>query len=88
PPTIFFTTPPPPTPLRFASGGLVFFKNTPAAPTGVAPAVVQAAVRTVAASSSQPALAYTGASSPVVPAGIALLLLLAGAGTLVLRKRH
>jgi LPXTG-motif cell wall-anchored protein len=58
------------------------------ATTAGASTVVQAAVRAAVASSSQPALAYTGASSPVVPAGIALLLLLAGAGTLVLRKRH
>ncbi|OIH93119.1 hypothetical protein BIU97_11130 [Curtobacterium sp. MCBA15_009] len=43
---------------------------------------------TAAEGAGQRQLAYTGASSPVLPLGFALLLLLAGAGTLVLRRRH
>jgi LPXTG-motif cell wall-anchored protein len=40
-----------------------------------------------AAPAAQPELAYTGSGSQTVPAGIAFLLLLLGAGVLVLRRR-
>ena len=58
-----------------------------AATTGTA-SVTPVATGTGVTAGAQPQLAYTGATSPVLPLGSALLLLLAGLGTLVLRKRH
>ncbi len=72
-------------PTRASTAGVV--TTTVAATTGL-PAVARTVADTVAAGDGATELAYTGATSPVVPVGFALLLLLAGAGTLLLRRRH
>jgi len=72
-------------PTRASTAGVA--TTTTAATSGVRTSAGTVAAA-AAAGDGQPELAYTGAGSPVLPAGFALLLLLAGAGTLVLRRRH